>query len=145
MMDFLINNAFLVTVAVVTGAILLWPMLRVNKLQELDTSAVVAWMNGQWPKHPQGNKKAWLVDVRTAQEFAQSYPARAKNIPLQDLAAQLPKTAKDKAQPLIFTCARGGRAKKAATLAQQAGYTHVFVLAGGLEAWKQSNLPLHSL
>jgi rhodanese-related sulfurtransferase len=45
-------------------------------------------------------------------------------------------------QRIILYCASGGRSALAADMLQQMGYSNVAHLDGGLNAWKESNLPI---
>jgi rhodanese-related sulfurtransferase len=50
--------------------------------------------------------------------------------------------ARNKSVPLLLVCASGGRAQRAQGMARKLGYDNAQVLAGGLRAWKEANLPL---
>jgi rhodanese-related sulfurtransferase len=49
---------------------------------------------------------------------------------------------KNKTLPLILVCPTGARANRALAVARKLGYDKAQVLAGGLKAWKDANLPL---
>jgi rhodanese-related sulfurtransferase len=49
---------------------------------------------------------------------------------------------KNKAVPLVLVCATGGRANRALATAKKLGYDKAQVMAGGLKAWKDANLPV---
>ncbi|MCX7024286.1 MAG: rhodanese-like domain-containing protein [Spirochaetes bacterium] len=74
---------------------------------------------------------AKIIDVRTADEFAdEAYPG-AVNIPLGVLSAHVGELGpKDK--PIVIYCASGARSASAARILKQAGFTDV-VNAGGLD------------
>lgn len=74
---------------------------------------------------------AKIVDVRSADEFAdESYPG-AVNIPLGILSAKLDELG-PKDGPIVLYCASGARSAQAARLLKQAGFTKA-VNAGGLD------------
>ena len=79
---------------------------------------------------------ALVLDVRTADEYAQGHLPNATNIPVQELSSRLDEVAKlagnDKAHPIVVYCAKGGRAAKAKDQLDAAGYAHV-VNGGGLD------------
>lgn len=79
---------------------------------------------------------AVVIDVRTADEYAQDHLPNARNIPVQELSTHLGEVAKlvgnDKTRPIVLYCARGSRAGKAKAQLEAAGYTHV-VNGGGLD------------
>ena len=58
------------------------------------------------------------------------------------LESRLPEVARNKSVPLLLVCASGGRAQRAQGMARKLGYDKAQVLAGGLRAWKEANLPL---
>lgn len=131
-MQFLINNALLIAIAFVSGAMLMWPLLR-NRASgpSLSTLEATRLING---------KNAQVVDVRTADEFGKGSLPNAKNIPtavLKDRARELKKD-----RPVIVVCASGGSAGPAAAQLRAAGIAEVYVLAGGLSAWREAGLPV---
>jgi len=73
-----------------------------------------------------------LVDVRTQAEWTTAHIEGAKLLAKEGDAwlAALPKNS-----ALVFTCHHGGRSQAAAERALAAGYTNVFNLAGGIDAW----------
>ncbi len=79
------------------------------------------------------NDGAFLVDVRTQQEFAQGNVKGSTNIPLDKLAYQLTKF-KDKKHIVVF-CRSGNRSSQAKSILEQNGHTNV--TNGG--TWKNVN------
>lgn len=84
-----------------------------------------------------------FLDVREKSEFDREHIADSKHIPSAQLSE---KTASltDKQQPIMVVCASGQRAKSAAKELKASGFTEVYVLTGGLNAWKEAKLPLFS-
>jgi len=76
---------------------------------------------------------ALLVDVRTAQEYAEVHIEGARNIPLDQLEAALPSLPKDK--PLVVHCAVGSRSAVAVRVLAAAGFDARNL--GSIDAWKQ--------
>lgn len=96
-------------------------------------------MAGPVAKDPEAAKQliaqgATVLDVRTADEYADGHLPTATNVPVGDLGTRMDDVAKlvggDKTKPIVVYCAAGGRAAKAKTALEQAGYTHV-VNGGG--------------
>ncbi|SEQ77890.1 rhodanese-like domain-containing protein [Giesbergeria anulus] len=131
-MNFIVENWYLILLAVVSGAMLLLPALQ-GGAGGLSTAAAVQLIN---------REKGVLIDVCGADEYAAIHAVGAKNVPLADLESRLPAVAKNKALPLVLVCARGSRAQRAAAVAQKLGYTNAQVLAGGLKAWQDAGLPV---
>ena len=77
-----------------------------------------------------------------AEEFAAGHVAGARNVPLNQLEQRLPEVVKNKALPVILVCPTGARANRALATAKKLGYDRAQVLAGGLKAWKDANLPV---
>lgn len=66
---------------------------------------------------------AFLVDVRTAGEFAQGKVKGSVNIPLDNVTAQLAKF-KNKKHIIVF-CRSGNRSSQAKRILEQNGYSNV--------------------
>ena len=132
-MDFVINNWQLIAVALVSGGMLLWPVLRAPGAGALTAPGAVQLIN---------REKGVVVDVGETEEFAAGHVAGARNVPLNQLEQRLPEVVKNKALPVILVCATGARANRALATAKKLGYERAQVMAGGLKAWKDANLPV---
>jgi phage shock protein E len=76
---------------------------------------------------------AKLVDVRSADEFAEGHIEGAINIPVDDIAARTAELG-DKSQPVVLYCRSGKRSARAAATLREAGFTKVENL-GGKDNW----------
>ena len=133
-MKFFVDNWMLIAVAFASGALLMWPVVtRGVRAGTLTPSAAVQLIN---------REKAVVVDVSEPDEFAKGHIVGAKNIPLGQLEEKLPDAVKNKALPLIFICPVGARANRGVAAAKKLGYEQAQVLGGGLNAWKEANLPV---
>lgn len=133
-MKFLIDNWMLISIAVASGGMLIWPMVAGGmNAGALTASAAVQLIN---------REKAVVVDVGEADEYASGHVGGAKNVPFSELEDKLAATVKNKALPLILVCATGARANRAVAVAKKLGYDQAQALGGGLKAWKEANLPL---
>ncbi len=132
-MKFIIDNWMLISIALASGALLLWPVLQGATAVGIAPNAVVQMIN---------RDKAIVVDVCQADEFAQGHIVGSKNIPLSDLETKLPGLVKNKALPVILVCQTGARSGRAVATAKKLGYEQAQSLAGGLKAWKTANLPV---
>jgi len=81
-----------------------------------------------------------LVDVRTPGEREQKFIAGSVGMPLTHLLER--STELDKQQSVVIYCAGGYRSSIAASLLQQAGFSNVNEIAGGLAAWELAKLPV---
>jgi rhodanese-related sulfurtransferase len=82
-----------------------------------------------------------LIDVSEPSEFAAAHAAGSRSVPLGALA-DAPNLPKNKALPLVVVCPSGTRAVRAAAMLKKLGFDNARVLAGGLAAWREANLPL---
>lgn len=48
----------------------------------------------------------------------------------------------DRNQPVLLICRSGNRSAKISAVLQQAGYTHLYNVAGGILAWQSEGLPV---
>lgn len=131
-MNFIIDNIFIVAIAVISGAALLWPALapRGKRATPLQVTQMI------------NRGKTTIVDVRSADEFAAGHLRDAKHIPLADLTSRIGELDKSKNRTVVVVCQSGARADKAARQLQAAGFDDVHSLEGGLAAWTAAGLPL---
>jgi len=83
-----------------------------------------------------------LLDVRSESEFAAAHVPRAKRMSVEDVARSskgtLAEIVHDK--PVVCICATGNRSSMAATVIARYGFSPVYVLSGGMSAWKSAGL-----
>ena len=131
--NFLMENWSLVAIALASGGMLMWPVVSRGMGGGLTPTAAVQLIN---------REKAVVVDVSEVEEFATGRIGASKNIPLGQLEEKLEAAVKNKALPLILVCPRGARANRALAVAKKLGFEKAQVLTGGLNAWKEANLPV---
>lgn len=83
-----------------------------------------------------------VVDVRDKKEFDGGHIVDSINIPLAKLSQRMTELNKHKEKPVVVVCKMGQHSGEACKTLQQAGYSQVFKLAGGLTEWKAQSLPL---
>ena len=81
-----------------------------------------------------------VVDVREYPEFALLSIPGAELVPLNSLEIALNRWTKEGS--LTFVCKSGRRAATAAALAERRGFSDVYVLHGGMDAWQEAGLPI---
>ena len=88
------------------------------------------------------NKQDYVVlDVRSADEFAQGHIEGAINIPHNAVLDEISKLkALDK--PLVVHCRSGARATKAENMLMKNGVTNILHLQGDMLDWVDKKLPL---
>lgn len=79
-----------------------------------------------------------LLDVRTPAEFTSGHLPGAVNVDIEsaDFGQQI--MALDQAKSYAVYCRSGNRSKAAVTAMQQAGFTKLFDLSGGITAWQSA-------
>ena len=130
-MKFVTDNIFLIAIAFVSGAMLLWPLIN----RQLAGATV-----GTLQATRLINDGAVVLDVRDGTEYAAGHLANSRNIPVADIdkrAAELPA-----GKPVVVVCATGSRAARAASVLRKSGRADVFCLDGGLAGWQQAGLPV---
>ncbi len=131
-MKFILDYWYLVAPALISGSLLLWPVLQ-GASAGLAPDAAVQLIN---------RAKAVVVDVCEPDEFATGHVVGAKNVPLGEIEKKLTTVVKNKGVPLILVCQSGARSGRAVALAKTLGYDQAQSMAGGLVAWKAANLPI---
>ena len=131
-MNFIVDNIFIVAIAVISGGALLWPALapRGKRATPLQLTQMI------------NRGKTVVVDVRSADEFAAGHLRDAKHIPLADLANRIGELDKSKSRTVVVVCQTGARADKAARQLQAAGFEDVYALEGGQAVWVAAGLPV---
>ena len=132
-MDFLLANWMLILVALVSGSMLLAPLVRGGGGGGISPAAAVQLIN---------REKAVVIDVCDSAEYQAGHVGGAKSIPLAELETKLPTVVKNKATPVVLVCASGARSARAVAVARKLGYDNAQSLAGGLKSWREANLPV---
>jgi rhodanese-related sulfurtransferase len=134
LVEFLRQNYLLVAVALVSGALLVWPYLR--------RATGGPWVTASQATHLINREDAYVIDVREPAEFGGGHVLGARNVPLARLAASGPDLAKRKDKPVIVYCETGERAARAAASLKKLGFARVAALSGGMKAWRDAGLPV---
>ncbi len=133
-MEFVKNNILLFAVALVSGAMLLWPLVR--------RQAGGPWVNTVQATQLINREDAAVVDVREQSEYVQGHILGAKNLPLSLIGKRAGEIDKLKTRPVILCCASGSRSSQAVALFKANGIDKVYNLSGGFAAWQQAGLPV---
>ena len=84
------------------------------------------------------DKGALLVDVREVNEYLDENIPGAKNAPLSGMGG----TRIDGATTVVFHCKSGARTRMNAAALVQCTDAEVYILDGGIEAWKAAGFPV---
>jgi len=132
-LKFIQENVFLIAIAIVSGGMLVWPLVRRGAGgPSVDTLEATMLIN---------QKDAAVLDVREPGEFAQGHILNARNIPVGELDARVKEIERLKGKPLIVSCATGNRSGTAAAALRKHGFANAVALRGGVAAWQQAGLP----
>lgn len=131
-MKFLLDNIWLIGIALISGGALLWPMLqrRGDKVSILQAIQLI------------NQGKSVIVDVREPAAFSAGHLRDAKNIPLKELSNRVSELDKFKSKSIIAVCQTGMQSAKAAAQLKKAGFSEAFSLDGGIAAWQAQGLPV---
>lgn len=136
MSEFISQNVLLVALFLASGTMLIVP--TVLKLvgaggREIGTLDTTRLMNS-------GN--ALVLDIRDNGEYNGGHLPKAKNIPLAELEKRVDEITRFKDKPVIVTCRAHGKAGTAVKRLKALGFTDLYVLAGGVPAWREASLPI---
>lgn len=90
------------------------------------------------------NADAVVIDLRSAEAFARGHIVNAKNIPFDELQGSRDKISKYAKKAIVAVCDAGMTSGKVVASLRKSGIENVYGLKGGINAWKQANLPLVS-
>jgi len=84
-----------------------------------------------------------LLDIRTAQDYEAGHITDARSAPGGELQGKLADTVKRfKEKPVLVYCENGAASAATAQRLREQGFTKVVTLRGGLQSWRQENMPL---
>ena len=132
---FLEKNWILVLTFVVSGVMLIWPLVtrRIGSAREITTLGVTQLINSRNPL---------LLDLRETKEYVGGSLPNAVHVPLSQLGSRAGELAKFVSRPVVAYCDRGGRSRGATGVLAKQGFKDIFYLHGGFKAWKDAGLPV---
>jgi phage shock protein E len=83
---------------------------------------------------------AFFLDVRSQEEWDQYHIKGSTLIPLDQLQSRLNELPRN--NDIVMVCLSGHRSLNGTAVLQKAGFTRVFCLSGGLQAWIDANYPV---
>ncbi len=132
-MNFFQSNIMLIVAAVASGVLLLWQLLR-RPRHEIGTMVAVQLIN---------YKDGLVLDVREGSEYASGHIPNSKHIPADKLEERLHELEKFKDRPVVVIHRSGvNTTGKAGSILRDHGFAHVHDLGGGIDVWRQANLPI---
>ncbi len=133
-MDFILsqNNLWILLIALVSGALLVWPGLNKGKSgKKIALTQAVDKVN---------RENGLFIDIRPADQFKGGAIPQARNIPLDTIEHHIGSLPKDK--PLTIVDAHGRDGHKALNQLKKHGFDQVVCLEGGLQSWVEGGMPL---
>lgn len=132
--EFTTNHPFLVAAAAILAviAIVIEMRQRAQGSGSIGTADAVRLQN----------TGALLVDVRGSEDYEAGHIIEARHIPAADIASRAESLKKFKEKPVIVYCDGGSSSAGAARQLRASGFSKVVTLSGGLNSWRQENLPL---
>ena len=134
-LQFLENNWPLILVMIVSGGMLLWPMIgrRWSAVREIGAMEATQLIN---------RRNALMLDLREPKEYEGGRVPNAVHLPHSQLASRGHELKKMTGRPVIAYCDRGQRSRAAASALTKLGFAEVYTLRGGLRAWADAGLPV---
>ena len=135
LMSFLQNNWMLILVLVMSGAMLVWPLVqrRMSPAKDVGNLEATRLIN---------SANAVLIDVRETAEFEGGRLPKAVHIPLSQLPSRGDELARYAGRPVVAYCMSGNRSRMAGSALARLGFKDIYHLQGGYRAWKNAGLPV---
>jgi rhodanese-related sulfurtransferase len=132
---FLTKNWILLLTFVVSGAMLLWPLVsrRLSGARDINTLGATQLINAGNPL---------LLDLREPKEFDGRTLPNAVHMPLSQLGSRASELAQYVSRPVIAFCDRGQRSRGATSTLEKQGFKEIYNLSGGFRAWRDAGLPV---
>ncbi|MDE1894517.1 MAG: rhodanese-like domain-containing protein [Pseudomonadota bacterium] len=104
-----------------------------SKVKELSPAGLTALINRETPL---------LIDISPRDSFDKAHVPGSRHVAMSQFDPENKNLAKAKELPVVLICRSGQTASKAAQRLVKAGFSHVYVLAGGMSAWQEAQLPV---
>jgi rhodanese-related sulfurtransferase len=132
--EFITHHPYLATGAILAAAVLAFYEVRerIQAFAALSAMQAVRLMN-------QG---ALVIDLRGKESYDAGHIGEARNVPAAELESQAESLKKWRDKNVITYCDSGANGANGARTLMKLGFTKVFNLQGGLNAWVKDNLPL---
>ena len=85
---------------------------------------------------------AVVVDISPSADFEKGHIAGSRNVQASQFGPEHKLVAGAAHKPVVVVCRSGMTAQGAAKKLKKAGFEQVYVLDGGIAAWRQAELPL---
>ena len=85
--------------------------------------------------------QALIVDLRSSEAFNSGHITASINIPLNDVSRRSNEII-NSSKSVVLVCETGSSSTNAGETLKKEGLKDIFILRGGINEWKMSNLPL---
>ena len=133
--EFIANHLFLFSLLIGLSALLLWNIFG-------HAAAGIMAVNPAEATRLMNHEKGIVLDLRKEDDFNFGHILNAINIPEENISEQKEKWSKYNNRPVILCCKHGNASPRIARLLKQEGLEKLYFLKGGLQSWRQANLPL---
>ena len=144
-MDFFYENILLISIAFISGSLLVWPLLSKNiGVKRLGTAEATAMLNRQ---------NGILIDIREDDDLSGGVIPQAERIPSSILLKRREefdkhkkkfKDRKNQNKPIILMGNKASTVSVVGKLLKDNGFEEVFCLDGGIQSWVEAGLPVRS-
>jgi rhodanese-related sulfurtransferase len=144
-LDFFFENILLISIAFISGGLLVWPLLTKNiGLKKLGTVEATTMLNRQ---------NGILVDLRENDDLSGGVIPQAERIPSSILLKKREgfdkhkkkfQDKKNQNKPIILMGNKISTVSVVGKLLKENGFEEVFCLDGGIESWIEAGLPVRS-
>jgi rhodanese-related sulfurtransferase len=128
--------AVLAVAALVIVLLVLWSNYRRNDNPSTALPPEIS-VSEAYSKYQNG---AYVLDVRTQEEWADFHAPNTTLIPLDQLPARLNEIPRDR--EIVVVCRSGNRSKQGRDILLNAGFQQVTSMQGGLNEWRASGYPV---
>ncbi len=88
------------------------------------------------------DKKIWVLDIRTPEEYKSGHLAGATNVNFMAVDFEHNLAKLDKKQAFLVYCASGNRSTRALPVLKKLEFQTIYHLDGGFNAWEKAGLPV---
>lgn len=133
--EFIANHLFLFSLLAALLILLAWNLFgdNVSGIRAIPPGEVTRLIN---------QSNAMVVDLRPAGEYANGHIINAMNIPVAELESRRKQLDKYKDKPVILYCQGGAESGRVVRGFKHEGFNEIYVLKGGLQAWKNAGMPV---
>jgi len=132
-LSFVQSNILLVIIFVSSGALLLWELFSRSSGKEIGTLVAVQLIN---------YKDAIVLDVRDESEYKSGHIPNSLHFPADEIKDRISELEKFKDKPIVVIYKSGVRSGAASTTLHKNGFSLIHNLAGGIDTWKNEDLPI---